>query len=260
MSREQPKFKTPVILEVCASSVASALAAQEGGAFRVELCENLNEGGTTPSHGQISLARQLLAIKLYVLIRPRGGDFLYSDLEFDIMVADIKYCIAAGCDGVVIGILNPDGTIDKKRCSILINLAKQNGLGVTFHRAIDMCADIFQGMEDIIDLGCERLLTSGGKSTAIEGSRIIGELVKKAAGRISIMPGSGVNENNAADLVFYTKVSEIHSSARVHLQSKMTYKNDHILMRDSYGDEYKIGVTDAGKVQQIIKAINFDFK
>src|ERR1700761_763170 len=142
-----------VTLEVCANSVTSALAAQEGGAVRIELCENLNEGGTTPSYGEILMARKLLHIKLYVLIRPRGGDFLYSDLEFKIMAADVRYCIEAGCDGIVIGMLNADGTVDKERCAELIKQARQWGVGVTFHRAFDMCADMYQALEDIIELG-----------------------------------------------------------------------------------------------------------
>ncbi|HVW97413.1 MAG TPA: copper homeostasis protein CutC [Mucilaginibacter sp.] len=245
-----------VSLEVCANSVTSAVAAQAGGAVRVELCENLFEGGTTPSHGEILMARKLLHIKLYVLIRPRGGDFLYTDLEFDIMMADIRYCIEAGCDGIVIGILNADGTIDRKRCMEMISLARQWGLGVTFHRAFDMCNDLFQGMEDIIGLGCERILTSGGKSTAMEGASVISRLVSKAAGRIKIMPGSGVSEANVADLVRFTGASEIHSSARVHVSSKMEYKNDHIIMGDTVGDEYSSDVTDVERVKAIIRLAN----
>ena len=244
-----------VLLEVCANSVTSALAGQEGGASRIELCENLHEGGTTPSHGEISLARENLHIKLYVLIRPRGGDFLYDDLEFDIMITDIKYCIEAGCDGIVTGVLNADGSVDKERSSILINVAKQAGLGVTFHRAFDMCDDMHQAMEDIIELGCERILTSGGKSTAMEGARTIASLVKKAAGRITIMPGSGVNEKNVADLVQYTQVTEIHSSARVRIESKMDYKNDSILIGDK-DDEYVNDITDTERVKMILKLAN----
>src|SRR5579862_5938299 len=180
----------PVLLEVCANSVASALAAQEGGATRIELCENLYEGGTTPSYGQISLARNLLKIKIYVLIRPRGGDFLYSDMEFEIMKADIRHCVDVGCDGVVIGMLNADGTVDKARCAELVRIAKKGGLGVTFHRAFDMSSDMNQALEDIIAMGCERILTSGGKSTVVEGIHVVAQLIKKAAGRISIMPGA----------------------------------------------------------------------
>ncbi|MFI5138161.1 MAG: copper homeostasis protein CutC [Sphingobacteriales bacterium] len=248
-------MKPPVILEVCANSLPSALAAQEGGAFRVELCENLYEGGTTPSHGQILLARKHLQIKLYVLIRPRGGDFLYSGLEFDIMTADVQFCIEAGCDGIVTGMLNADGSIDKERCARLVQMAKQAGVGVTFHRAFDMCSDLHKGLEDIIAMGCERVLTSGSKSTALEGSRTIADLIKQAAGRIIIMPGSGVNEHNVSDLVQFTGATEIHSSAKVRMPSKMIFKNDHILVGDNYG-EYVYEVTDAVRVKNIIKMAN----
>jgi len=249
-------MKQPVLLEVCANSITSALAAQDGGAARVELCENLYEGGTTPSHGEILLVRKQLHIKLYVLIRPRGGDFLYTDLEFDIMLADAKFCIEAGCDGIVIGILNTDGSIDKERCAKLVQMAKPFGVGVTFHRAFDMCADMYQAMEDIIEIGCERILTSGGKSTAMEGARVIANLIKRAAGRIVIMPGSGVSEKNVADLVQFTGAVEVHSSARVRKQSKMAFKNDHIVMGDNYGDEYVNEVTDAGRVKSILAIAN----
>ena len=248
--------KKPVRLEVCANSVASALAAQEGGAIRVELCENLNDGGTTPSHGQIALARKLLAIKLYVLIRPRGGDFLYSATEFEVMKADIRHCIETGCDGIVIGILNADGTVDKPRSSELVKMAKEKGLGVTFHRAIDMCLDMPQAMEDIIEIGCERILTSGGKSTAVEGVSVIAHLIEQAKGRITIMPGAGVNENTVADIVHYTGAIEIHSSARSDVKSKMAYCNDHILMGYGEADEYSFSQTNPERVKNIIRLAN----
>jgi copper homeostasis protein len=247
---------TPVNLEVCANSVDSAIAAQEGGAIRVELCDNLHEGGTTPSYGQIELARKLLKIKLYVLIRPRGGDFLYSDTEFEIMKADIRYCTATGCDGVVIGVLNADGTVDKQRGGELVKMAKEKGLGVTFHRAFDMCADMQQAMEDIIEIGCERILTSGGKSTAVEGVNTIAHLIEKAKERITIMPGAGVNESTVADIIHYTAATEIHSSARADVKSKMEYRNDHILMGYGETDEYSFSVTDAERVRNIIRLAN----
>lgn len=256
MNNELPTPGLTVSLEVCANSVTSALAAQAGGAARVELCENLLEGGTTPSHGEILLARKLLHIKLYVLIRPRGGDFLYTDIEYNIMMADIRYCIEAGCDGIVIGMLNEDGAIDIPRCTEMVNLAKQWGLGVTFHRAFDMCADMFLAMEQIIEMGCERILTSGGKSTAMEGAYNIARLVSKASSRIKIMPGSGVSEANVADLVRFTGVSEVHSSARTRVPSKMKYKNDHIIMGDSVADEYSNDVTDTKRVKNIIQLAN----
>jgi len=244
-----------ILLEVCANSVSSALAAQNGGALRVELCENLQEGGTTPSFGQILMARKLLHIKLHVLIRPRGGDFLYNDNEYETMLADVRYCIESGCDGIVVGILNADGTVDKDRNREIVRMAKQWGLGITFHRAFDMCANQLQAMEDIIELGFERILTSGGKSTAMEGASIIANLVNKAANRIIIMPGSGINQNNVADLVKYTKVQEIHSSAKIPMQSKMEYKNDHILMGD-FGEEYTFEQTDVEIVKGILKKAN----
>ena len=245
-----------ISLEVCANSLTSALAAQEGGAIRVELCENLNEGGTTPSYGQILMARKLLKIKLYPLIRPREGDFLYSDIEFEVMKADIYHCIEAKCNGIVIGILNPNGSIDKRRCGELVSMAKQKGLGVTFHRAFDMCSDMNQGLEDIIEIGCERVLTSGGKSTAIEGANVINHLIERAASRITIMPGSGINETNVADLVHFTGATEVHSSARGVIKSKMQYQNDHIIMGSNYIDEFSLAMTDVQKVKNIIKNAN----
>jgi copper homeostasis protein len=248
--------KKPVILEVCANSVASAIAAQEWGAIRAELCDNLQEGGTTPSYGQIALARKLLNIKLYVLIRPRGGDFLYSDNEFEVMKADIQYCIQTACDGVVIGILNADGTVDKQRSGELVKMAREKGLGVTFHRAVDMCADMLQAMEDVIEIGCERILTSGGRSTAIEGVNVIAHLIEQAKGRIIIMPGAGVNETTVADIVHYTGATEIHSSARSDVKSKMEYCNDHILMGYGETDEYSFSQTDVERVKEIIKLAN----
>jgi len=203
------------------------------------------------------MARKLLNIKLYVLIRPREGDFLYSDIEFEIIKADVQYCIDAGCDGVVIGILNADGSIDKPRCSQLVQLAKKGGLGITFHRAFDMCNDMDQALEDIIELGCHRILTSGGKNTAPEGASVIAHLIEKATGRILIMPGSGVNEGTVADLVHITKATEIHSSARSILKSKMQYHNDHLNLSNNSINALSIMLTDVQKVKDIIRLANY---
>jgi copper homeostasis protein len=244
-----------IILEVCANSVLSALAAQQGGAIRVELCDNLREGGTTPSYGQIIQSRQLLHIKLYILIRPRAGDFLYNDIEFEMMKADIQNCIAAGCDGIAIGILKNDGSIDIERCTELAGIAKAAGLGVTFHRAFDMCRDYFEALEDIIKTGCERILTSGGKSTAMEGANTIARLVSLAAGRIAIMPGSGVNEYNVANLVQFTGATEFHTTAKVRIESKMVYRNKNILLAGD-GEEYTMQQTDSQRVKKIIELAN----
>lgn len=245
-----------ISLEICANSINSALAAQNGGAVRVELCDNLKEGGTTPSAGQITLARKLLHIKLYVLIRPRSGDFLYNDIEYQTMQADVRYCIEAGCDGIVIGILKADGTIDKERNLELIRMAKQFGLGVTFHRAFDMCTDYYQALEDVIELGCERILTSGGKTTAMEGSATLAHLVQKAAGRISIMAGAGVNEHNVTDLIHFTGVQEVHSSARSIITSQMEFRKNHISMGDTMREEYNFDQTDVERVKKLAKLIN----
>jgi len=245
-----------VTLEICANSVVSALAAQEGGATRIELCENLNEAGTTPSYGQIMLVRRLLEIQIYTLIRPRAGDFLYTEHEFEIMQADVNNCINAGCDGIVIGMLKRDGTVDKERCTILADMARKNGLGVTFHRAFDVCSDYYKALGDIIDIGCERILTSGGKTTAIEGAGTIAHLVEKARGRVSIMAGSGVNELNVADLVRFTGVTEVHTSAKTRNESRMDYHNDHIMMGNRYHDLYTFESTDVERVRTILEKAN----
>jgi copper homeostasis protein len=244
-----------ITLEVCANSITSALAAQNGGAARVELCDNLSAGGITTSIGQFIQTKKLLQIPVHTLIRPRPGDFLYSDLEFEIMKTDISNFISAGCDGIVIGILNPDGTIDKDRNAELAGIVKSAGVSVTFHRAFDMCNDLFKALEDIIAIGCDRILTSGGKSTAMEGISTIAHLIKAAAGRISIMPGSGINEHNIAHLVHFSGATEFHTSARTRIDSEMQYHNDHILLSDT-GEEFTLEVTDAEKVRNLIKLAN----
>lgn len=208
-------------LEICANSVLSAVTAQEGGADRVELCQNLDVGGTTPSLGQVWLARAGLSIGLHVLIRPRGGDFLYSDLEFLEMKSDIMFCREAKCDGVVIGILLADGRVDTVRMAELIELARP--MQVTFHRAFDRCRDPFEALEAIIGLGCDRLLTSGMRNSAEDGSETIVKLVKQANGRIEVMPGSGINEKNIAQIAAATGARSFHTSAKVEVGSAMDY-------------------------------------
>ena len=240
------------ILEICVDSLDSALIAQSSGAYRVEFCADLPEGGTTPSYGQLSLARNLLGIKLYVLIRPRGGDFLYNDNEFEIMKSDIHQCGKLGCDGVVIGLLNEDGTIDMKRNKDLIDIAKSYSMGVTFHRAFDRCVDLFQGLEDVIALGCERILTSGGKNTAIEGASILAQLIEKANGRITIMPGAGVTPENIADLAEKTHACEVHGTFRSPYQSKMIYKNPAFPNQDQ---EFGLWLSDEQKIKKALQIL-----
>src|SRR5688572_16796189 len=191
-------------IEIVVFNIESALKAQEGGADRIELCENPGEGGTTPSYGTIEIVRQNLSIDVFVMIRPRGGDFYYSNYEFHAMKRDITQCQKLSVDGVVFGILTPDGRIDKKRCKELIDRARP--LRVTCHRAFDMARDPFEALEDCVEAGFDRILTSGGKLQAIQGADIIAQLVEKSAGRISIMAGSGVNEKVVEELVTKTHV------------------------------------------------------
>ncbi|HEV9038265.1 MAG TPA: copper homeostasis protein CutC [Puia sp.] len=210
-------------LEICAFNLASAMIAQQAGADRVELCAGPEEGGTTPSPATIALAREKLRIPLYPIIRPRGGDFLYSDDEFRVMLRDVEFCKKAGCNGVVFGLLAADGTIDTARCARLVEMAYP--LGVTFHRAFDWASNPFQAMETIIGLGCERILTSGQRPTAEEGAELIDQLIREADERIVIMPGSGVRASNIVELAEKTGASEFHTSARVLKASAMTYVN-----------------------------------
>lgn len=228
-------------LEVIGFNIESCIIAQAAGAHRIELCDNPGEGGTTPSFGLIKAARQNLHIELYPIIRPRGGDFLYSAAEFEVMKSDIIICKELGCDGVVIGMLNVDGTVDKDRCRQLVELAYP--LGVTFHRAFDRTkkpllashggrdeydegsAFFSVALEDIIETGCERILTSGLMPTALEGVETIANLVKQANERIIIMPGSGVRADNIIELAKNTGAVEFHSSARIIIETKMNYTN-----------------------------------
>jgi copper homeostasis protein len=234
-------------LEICCFNLQSALIAQQAGASRVELCADPGDGGTTPSFGVIKTAREKLHISLYPIIRPRGGDFLYSAEEFDIMLNDVVLCKQIGCDGVVIGILNKDGTVDKKRAQKLVELAYP--LGVTFHRAFDWTADAHQSLEDIITIGCERILTSGQQPTAIEGAGLIGELVKQADNRIRIMPGSGVRAANIIALAQKTNAEEFHTSARILEESNMQFLNQHMKEKTS------TVVADKNEIEQIIHSL-----
>ncbi|SDD20762.1 copper homeostasis protein CutC [Pedobacter soli] len=240
-------------LEVCANSYTSALAAQNGGAIRVEFCDNLAEGGTTPSYGQIALAKKNLSIAIWPIIRPRGGDFLYSDIEFELMKEDIIACKALKCEGVVIGILRADGRIDKSRCAELIALAQP--MGVAFHRAFDMSNDMDQALEDLIDLKVERVLTSGGAPNAPLGAEKLAQLVKKANGRITIMPGAGINEGNIQKLISQTGATNFHASAKVFVASKMEYRNTETKM-GSIEDEYRYELTSEEKVKALTTIIN----
>ncbi|MDJ1469716.1 copper homeostasis protein CutC [Xanthocytophaga flava] len=242
-----------ITVEICVNSAISAIEAQKGGANRVELCENLWEGGTTPSAGTIAIARKNLTIQLFVIIRPRGGDFLYSDDEFEVMKHDILTAKQLGADGIVTGILTADGRVDIPRMKELKELAAP--LPITFHRAFDMVADPYQALEDCIALGMDRILTSGLEKSAIEGMELIAELVQKAAGRIRIMPGSGINEKNVHKLVQYTGVKEVHFSAMRTVDSQMEYRQANVFMGGVMRPpEFLITVTDPVKVERVRNA------
>ncbi len=210
-------------LEIIGFNIESCIAAQEAVANRIELCASPGEGGATPSYAFIKAAREKLHIDLYVMIRPRGGDFLYSDEEFEIMKADIVICKQSGCDGIVTGILTKDGIVDKERCKELVELAYP--LEATFHRAFDRVVNPFEALEEIIDLGFERILTSGLKPKAIEGKETLEALIKQAEDRIIIMPGSGVTSENIIEMAESTGAKEFHSSASIFVESKMEYQN-----------------------------------
>ncbi len=245
-----------ISLEVCANSVGSAIAAQKGGASRIELCDNIHDGGTTPSYGQIRSTLQSVQIPVHILIRPRAGDFLYSNHEFEVMKADIEMCTMLGCHAIVVGILNADGSVDKPRCAELVSIVKKAGMSIIFHRAFDLCADLFRSMEDIIALGFDGILTSGGKTTAIEGASKIAQLIQRANGRIGIIPGGGISEYNVTDLINFTSANCIHSSARSKRKSAMTYHNNHIMMGDGYTHEYDLDETDPARVANILAKAN----
>ena len=238
-------------LEICANSVTSALAAQEGGADRVELCQNLNIGGTTPSHGQIRLAMQLLHIGVHVLIRPRGGDFLYSTVEFEEMKADIAYCKEMGCTGVVFGLLKQDGRVDAERTGELVSLASP--MQITFHRAFDVCHDAMEALETIIRCGCVRLLTSGMERTALEGVERIGQLVAQAGERIQIMPGSGIDAENVLTIADITGARAFHASAKEPVRGNFKKPGEEL------GIDTQVWVSSKEKIRRLadrLKAMN----
>lgn len=212
-----------MLLEICVFNLPSALAAQRAGADRIEFCTGPEEGGVTPSAGLIRTARELVRIPLYPIIRPREGDFLYSEEEYRVMLRDVEYCKQVGCDGVVTGMLLADGSVDRARCSRLVEVAYP--MGVTFHRAFDRAANPFEALESVIRTGCERILTSGQRPVATEGAELLNRLVREADERIVIMPGSGVRSANIAALAQQTGAVEFHTSARVRRPGAMEFVN-----------------------------------
>lgn len=244
-------------VEISLSGVESALAAQMGGADRIELCENLLEGGTTPSLGMIAVVRNYLNIEMNVIIRPRGGDCCYSEAEFEVMKQDIETAGEAGADGVVIGILNPNGTVDEERTRALIDLARP--MSTTFHRAFDITRDPIEALDTLIDLEIDRVLTSGQATSALEGLDLLTELSRHARGRIMIMAGAGITAHNAKQIVERSGVVEIHigSAAAEDVKSRMRYHNPKIAFRGGINlPEDILRRTSAERVKAIVNAVS----
>jgi copper homeostasis protein len=240
-------------LEVCIDSVESAIAAERGGAKRVELCSDLLEGGITPAAGLIASVRRHIAIGLFVMIRPRGGDFYYTDLEFEVMQEEIAHARNLGSDGIVLGLLDQQGCIDVSRTIKLVQLAAP--LPVTFHRAIDMTPDLPAALEDVIATGAARILSSGGAPTVVRGLPEIASMIEAARGRIAIMPGGGITSENIASIARATGASEFHSSARTSFPSPVRFRKLGMAMGDLRDREYRRFIVREESVRALIHAL-----
>jgi copper homeostasis protein len=223
-------------LEVCIDSVESAIAAERGGAKRVELCADLVEGGITPGAGLIASVRRHIAIDMFVMIRPRGGDFCYTNLEFEVMQDEIAHARQLGADGVVLGLLDQHGRVDVSRTRELVELASP--LPVTFHRAIDMTPDLLVALDDVLSTGAVRILTSGGAPSVLQGLAQITRMVEASRGRIAIMPGGGIKPDNIAAIAQATGAREFHTSARTAFPSPVHYRKQGMAMGDLPDREY----------------------
>jgi copper homeostasis protein len=239
------------ILEVCAFNIQSCIIAERVGAARVELCDNPIEGGTTPSYGTIRRVREKIGILLYPIIRPRSGNYFYDDDEFDIMLRDVAVAKELGCDGISVGYSRLDSTVDTDRLKRIADTAYP--MGVTCNRVFDTAPDPFRALEEIIDCGCERILTSGQKTAAPDGSALLSELIKKSAGRIIIMPGAGVRARNIPELIRETGATEFHTSARKVADNPVTGRNPAI---SDYGDVYIADEVELTAVMQALATEN----
>ena len=246
-----PQRETAVISEICVDSIAGVRAAKAAGADRVELCADLLEGGITPSRGMIRRARTIAGIALNVMIRPRGGDFLFDDDEFAVMQSDIEIAKAEGADGVVIGLLTAGGEVDAARTRELISLVRP--LSVTFHRAFDMTPEPFEAIETLIGLGVDRVLTSGQEATVLKGLPVIVELIRRAGNRIVVMPGGGITSRNVDRIVAAAKPREIHFAALEQAASRMQFHREHVFMGGELKPpEYDRLVTLAASIRSIM--------
>lgn len=232
-----------MLLEICVFNMATAIAAEKAGADRLELCENYANGGTTPSYGYLKTVREKIQIPVFPMIRPRGGDYFHTGDEIGIIRKDILLCRELGFEGVVLGLLNPDGTIDRDNTARLVEAAYP--LEVTFHRAFDRCKDPFEALETIIGCGCNRILTSGQEPKVTKGLSMVKQLVDQADGRIIIMPGSGLNSSNVANIIATAGVTEVHTSARIRVPSATQYRNEKI------PEDFDLDFVDAAEIGKI---------
>ena len=237
-----------IILEVCSFNIQSCIIAEKAGAYRVELCDNPVEGGTTPSHGAIRQTRERISIQLYPIIRPRAGNYFYDDDEYAIMKYDIEFCKQAGCDGISVGIQKQNGEIDTERLKRIVEWAYP--MGVTCNRAFDAAPDPFKALEDVILCGCERILTSGQKSAAPDAGEVLGALVKQADERLVIMPGAGVRSSNIEKLMRESGAREYHTSARKVVENNVSHQNPEIL---DIGNVY---LADESELRKILSLVN----
>jgi len=242
-------------LEICVDSIESVLNAQDAGADRIELCSSLSLGGITPSSGLIESARKNFRSTMFVLIRPRAGDFLYNDSEFDIMRRDIEICGEAGVDGIVTGLLNADGSIDTERTGLLAEIA--HPMELTFHRAFDLCLNPAKALGDVISTGAKRILTSGQSVTAFKGVETIRDLVILSKGKISIMPGGGISPDNIKEVAKLSGAHEFHLSARKKINSQMNFRNESVALGspDGAADEYSYSISDPETISGIIRIL-----
>jgi copper homeostasis protein len=232
-----------MLLEICVFNTATAIAAEKAGADRIELCENYANGGTTPSYGYLKTVREQISIPVFPMIRPRGGDYFHSADEIEVIRKDILLCKELGFEGVVFGLLNQDGTIDRENTARLTEAAYP--LEVTFHRAFDRCKDPLEALETIIDCGCNRILTSGQEPKVTEGLALVKQLVELANDRIIIMPGSGLNSSNLASIISTAGVSEVHTSARIRIPSTTLYRNEKM------PEDFDLDFVDAEEIRKI---------
>lgn len=232
-----------MLLEICVFNTTTAIAAEKAGADRIELCENYANGGTTPSYGYLKTVREQISIPVFPMIRPRGGDYFHSADEIGIIRKDILLCKELGFEGVVFGLLNQDGTIDRDNTARLTEAAYP--LEVTFHRAFDRCKDPLEALETIIACGCNRILTSGQEPKVMEGLALVKQLVEQANDRIIIMPGSGLNSSNVASIISTAGVSEVHTSARIRIPSATQYRNEKM------PEDFDLDFVDAEEIRKI---------